>query len=224
MDKKEKIIGSIVMMIGCTIFLVVGYILSKPKAFNANESMFVQETSNKNNKDYNSKKSDNVLVDKNDNKNINKSELKKIIVEIKGEVKKPDVYTMDYGSRVNDLIEKAGGFTEKADKMSLNCSMKLKDEDCIVVLNKDNPRESNVKQNSLHNVAGGTNNNEGKININTATKEELMKLPGVGEVTAQNIIDYREKSGGFNSVDDITKVNRIGTKTLAKFKDKIEVR
>lgn len=219
MDKKEKIIGSIVMMIGCTIFLVVGYILSKPKVFNANESIFVQDT---NNKEYNSKKNDNVLVDKNDYKN--KNELKKIIVEIKGEVKKPNVYTMDYGSRVNDLIEKAGGLTEKADKMSLNCSMKLKDEDCIVVLNKDNPKENNLKQNNVHNVTGGTNNKEGKININTATKEELMKLPGVGEVTAENIINYREKSGGFNSVDDITKVNRIGTKTLAKFKDKIEVR
>ncbi len=81
--------------------------------------------------------------------------------------------------------------------MSLNCSMKLKDEDCIVVLNKDNPKENNLKQNNVHNVTGGTNNKEGKININTATKEELMKLPGVGEVTAENIINYREKSGGF---------------------------
>lgn len=222
MNKKEKLIGSIVMMIGCTIFLVVGYILSKPKAFNSNENMFVQESNNK--KD-SLKKKDNVLVDKdNDIKNINKDELKKIVVEIKGEVKKPNVYTMDYGSRVNDLIEKAGGFTEKADKMNINCSMKLKDEDCIVICNRDDSRENNIKQNNIHNVTGSTNNKDSKININTATKEELMKLPGVGEVTAQNIIDYREKSGGFNSVDEITKVNRIGTKTLDKFKDKIEAR
>lgn len=131
---------------------------------------------------------------------------------------------MNYGSRVNDLIEKAGGFTEKADKMNINCSMKLKDEDCIVICNRDDSRENNIKQNNIHNVTGSTNNKDSKININTATKEELMKLPGVGEVTAQNIIDYREKSGGFNSVDEITKVNRIGTKTLDKFKDKIEAR
>ncbi|EDS76393.1 competence protein [Clostridium botulinum C str. Eklund] len=222
MNKKEKLIGSIVMMIGCTIFLVVGYILSKPKPFNSNENMFVEES---NNKKGSLKKKDNVLVDKdNDIKNINKDELKKIVVEIKGEVKKPNVYTMNYGSRVNDLIERAGGFTEKADKMNINCSMKLKDEDCIVICNRDDSRENNIKQNNIHNVTGNTNNKDDKININTATKEELMKLPGVGEVTAQNIIDYREKSGGFNSVDEITKVNRIGTKTLDKFKDKIEAR
>lgn len=75
MSKKEKLIGSIVMMIGCTIFLVVGYILSKPKAFNSNENMFVEE---RNNKKGSLKKNDNVLVDKdNDIKNINKDELKK---------------------------------------------------------------------------------------------------------------------------------------------------
>jgi competence protein ComEA len=62
------------------------------------------------------------------------------------------------------------------------------------------------------------------VNVNTATKEELMTVPGIGEVTAQKIIDYREKNGDFQKIEDLTKVDRIGEKTLAKFKDKIEAR
>ncbi|KEI00986.1 helix-hairpin-helix domain-containing protein [Clostridium botulinum] len=223
MDKKEKIIGSIVMIVGCTIFLVVGYILSKPKNFN-DEEIYSQS-----NKIHNKQKSE-VIVDKSnsnkkDNKNNNNDNLKKIIVEIKGEVKNPNVYTMNYGSRVNDLVKKAGGFTEKADKMSVNCSMKLKDEDCIIINDKNNLQGNTLDNDKKNNKTNSSmSSKEGKININTATKEELMKLPGVGETTANNIIDYRGKNGEFNTVEDITKVNRIGNKTLEKFKDKIEVR
>ncbi|AEB76520.1 helix-hairpin-helix domain-containing protein [Clostridium botulinum] len=220
MDKKEKIIGSIVMIVGCTIFLVVGYIFSKPKNFN-DEEIYSQSS-----KIHNKQKSE-VIVDKSksNKKDNNNDNLKKIIVEIKGEVKNPNVYTMNYGSRVNDLVKIAGGFTEKADKMSVNCSMKLKDEDCIIINDKNNLQGNTLNNNKNNNKTNSTmSSKEGKININTATKEELMKLPGVGEITANSIIDYREKNGEFNTVEDITKVNRIGNKTLEKFKDKIEVR
>ncbi|KEH97454.1 helix-hairpin-helix domain-containing protein [Clostridium botulinum] len=220
MDKKEKIIGSIVMIVGCTIFLVVGYIFSKPKNFN-DEEIYSQSS-----KIHNKQKSE-VIVDKSksNKKDNNNDNLKKIIVEIKGEVKNPNVYTMNYGSRVNDLVKIAGGFTEKADKMSVNCSMKLKDEDCIIINDKNNLQGNTLNNNKNNNKTNSTmSSKEGKININTATKEELMKLPGVGEITANSIIDYREKNGEFNTVEDITKVNRIGNKTLEKFKEKIEVR
>ncbi|KEI15080.1 helix-hairpin-helix domain-containing protein [Clostridium haemolyticum] len=218
MDKKEKIIGSIVMIVGCTIFLIVGYILSKPKNSNDEEIFF------KSNKQKNEVIVDKSNYNKEDIKN-NNDKFKKIVVEIKGEVKNPNVYIMNYGSRINDLVKKAGGFTDNADKMSVNCSMKLKDEDCIIINDKNNLQGNvlnNIKNNNKTNST--MSSKEDKININTATKEELMKLPGVGESTANNIIDYREKNGEFNRIEDITKVNRIGNKTLEKFKDKIEVR
>ncbi|QGU95521.1 competence protein [Clostridium bovifaecis] len=224
MEKKEKIIGSIIMVVICTIFLVVGYILSKPKAYN-NDDIFIKNSSSQN------QYKDSIIVDKSNGveKNSNaKEEFKNIIVEIKGEVKNPNVYTMDYGSRVYDLVKKAGGFTAKADELSINCSMKLKDEDCIIIYNKDEKErtpspyvnnEGNRNESSIN-----SNLSSGKININTASKEELITLPGIGDVTAEKIVDYREKNGVFNSIEDLTKIDRIGEKTLDKFKDKIEVR
>lgn len=208
MDKKEKLIGTIVMIVGCTIFLIIGCVLSKPKSFNSED-----------NKDKNS-----VIVDNSNKTDLNKKnedEFKEIVVEIKGEVKKPDVYRVKFGSRVNDLIKKAGGFTEKADKISVNCSMKLKDEDSIIIYNKDEKQKINLPN---HNIDNSSKSKKDKININTATKEELISLPGVGEVTSNNIIDYREKNGDFNSIDELTNINRIGTKTLDKFREKIEVK
>lgn len=220
MDKKEKLIGSIVMVIGCLIFLLVGYFSSKPKAYNSDIVFKSQATE---------KKKDEVIVDNSQNSNIKPTEItstdyKTIVVEIKGQVKKPNVYVMKFGSRVYELIKKAGGYTANADTSSVNGSMKLKDEDCIIVYSKDEIKNAKIP-NTLNrmNLSTGVEEN-GKINLNTATKEQLKTLPGIGEVTAQKIIDYREQNGGFSSVEDLKKISRIGEKTIEKFKDKIEVR
>lgn len=141
------------------------------------------------------------------------NQAKKISVYVNGEVKSPGVYQLSSESRVQDAVKASGGFTENADKTRLNLAKKLKDEDYIYVDSK---------------LQAGTQTSSGKksdgININTASKEELMNLPGIGEVTAQKIIDYRDKNGTFSSVEDLKKVDRIGDKTLDKFKDKIEAR
>ena len=63
-----------------------------------------------------------------------------------------------------------------------------------------------------------------KININSATKEELKTIPGIGDVMAQKIIDYREQNGSFSSVEDLKNIDRIGDKTLEKIKDKVDIR
>lgn len=223
MEKKEKLIGSIIIVIGCTIFLIVGYILSKP---NFKEDI-------ENNMSFKSMESKVIVDNTNIQANENSGEdLKSIIVEIKGEVKKPNVYTLSYGSRIYDLIEMAGGFTDKADTMSVNSSMKLRDEDCVIIYSKE--QASNVitnNTNAINNTISANisrsslskRENE-KVNLNTATKEELMTLPGVGEVTAQKIIEYREEKGGFSSIDELKNISRIGDKTIDKFRDKIEVR
>ncbi len=141
----------------------------------------------------------------------------KIVVYISGEVNKPDVYTIAEQMRLKDLIDLAGGFTIDAYTENLNLAQKLYDEDHIQVLNKNDFVKKNVSFVNDDNV-----NN--KININTASVDELIKINGVGEKTAKSIISYREEYGRFSETKDIIKVSGIGEKTYASFKDEITVR
>jgi len=141
------------------------------------------------------------------------NDIKEIKVYICGEVKKPGVYTLIEGERLYKLIDIAGGFTDKAAKENLNLAMKLKDEDYIFV-----PSIESL----LNNSQGKTISS--KININTATLEELKTLPRVGDAIAQRIIDYREKNGPFRDIKDIKNVSGIGDKMFENLKDKITVR
>ena len=175
---------------------------------------------------------------------IKKEEVKeteKISVDIKGEVVTPGIYFMEANTRVIDVIDKAGGLTENADTTVINLSKKLKDEMVIIIYSKDQVKnfEETKKQeeqlqekciqpdeNSLKNDACITNNqttNNGKVNINTATKEELMTLTGIGESKAKDIIKYRETSGLYTSIDDIKKVTGIGESIFAQIKENITV-
>lgn len=150
--------------------------------------------------------------------NIQKENANSIItIYVNGEVKKPGVYELKENSRIEDAIKIAGGFSEEADKYKLNLAKKIKDEDYIYV---DKIKKEN---NSSEDKTKGINN-DGKININEASKDELKTIPGIGDVTAQKIIDYRENNRGFNSIEDIKKIDRIGEKTFEKLKDKIDIR
>lgn len=140
-----------------------------------------------------------------------------ITVYVNGEVARPGVYSLAAGSRIKDAVEASGGFTASADKKRVNLAKKVRDEDYIFIDTQDSGKAQGG-------ASSGGISSDGLVNINTATKEELMTVPGIGEVTAQKIIDYREKNGDFSKIDDLTKVDRIGEKTLAKFKDKIEAR
>ena len=143
---------------------------------------------------------------------------KNLVVEIKGAVKKPGVYTLSSGSRVLDVVNKSDGFTNEADKDSIILVTKLKDSDCIVVkkIGEQGKSLGTPGTNSLPN---------GKLNLSTATIEEIVsaKLPRIGAGTAKKIVDYREKNG-FKSIEDLRKVGGIGEATLNGIKDKIEVR
>ena len=152
----------------------------------------------------------------------------KIVVEIKGEVKNPDVYIMGSDAIVKDLILEAGGITEKGDLSKVNQAMTLKKGDCITIPGKS-------EDTALSPGAQGTPSNNGassqsaktpsgKLDVNRASKEELKTVPGIGDVTAGKIIDYREKNGPFGSLEDLKKVGRIGDTTLKKFQDYLEVR
>ncbi|AOR22695.2 competence protein ComEA [Clostridium taeniosporum] len=144
---------------------------------------------------------------------------KKIVVEIKGEVKNPDVYKLSDESIVKDVIEIAGGLTEEADISNINRAQKLKNHELIYIHNKNEVKDSiSYAQNNLNIL-----NNSGKININCAQVEELKNLNGIGEAKAKRIIEYREKVGSFNSIEDIKNIDGIGEKSFEKLKDQIEV-
>lgn len=146
-----------------------------------------------------------------DEKNQNDS---KIVVDIKGEVNKPGVYETTKDKRVKDLIDEAGGLTEQADTTNINLSQKVKDQMVI------NVNKKGEKPNSSD---SSTTTDKEIININTANKEQLMKISGVGESKAKAIIEYRETKGEFQKKEDITKVKGIGKATYEKIKDSIEV-
>ncbi|SJT97884.1 ComE operon protein 1 [Clostridioides difficile] len=141
------------------------------------------------------------------------------MVEIKGEVKKPDVYELNDESIVKDVIEIAGGLTEEADISNINRAQKLKNHELIYIHNKSEVKDNvSYAQNTVT-----TSNNSGKININCAQLEELKNLNGIGEAKAKRIIEYRENIGAFNSVEDIKNIDGIGEKSFEKLKDQIDV-
>ena len=163
-----------------------------------------------------------------------------ITIDIKGEVKTPGVYELPLNSRVIDAINISGGLTNKADTSDINLSKILKDENVIIISNKYSnqttkytKKETSVVNNastSKDNVVSSnnssdtnTNKTNDKVSINTATKEQLMNLNGIGESKANDIIAYRNQNGLFKSIEDIKKVSGIGDKLFDKIKDHITI-
>lgn len=246
MKKKEKIIGSLIIAVVAIGFLFVGYSKTNDKKISEDdmERLFLstekeEEQSESNLKE--TKKNDDIeeneKVNSNESSEEESSNIEKIVVEIKGEVKNPNVYVLENGSRIYELIEKSGGPTEEADLSNINRALYLSDGQCVVVRNINDVQDEtedleealndenskNVSNNSPKEKISSSDESS-TININTASKETLMTLNGIGESKAQAIIDYREEIGGFKSVDEITNISGIGEKTLEKIKDKISIK
>ncbi len=139
-----------------------------------------------------------------------------LTVYVTGEVKNPDVYKLPQDSIVKDAIQKAGGPNEDADLVAINLARKITDGEEIIV-----PKKGSSGTEQQGGTSKGTNS--GKININTADINTLQKLPGIGEVKANAIIQYRKTNGAFKTIHDITRVSGIGEKTFEKIKDLITV-
>lgn len=144
-----------------------------------------------------------------------------IYVDVKGEIHHPGVYQMKAENRVKDLIEAAGGFTPLADDQKLNLAQLLEDQMVIVVPKKGEEVNSELAQapTSQKKEVG----KEGKVNINTATVEELKTLKGIGEKKAEAIIEYRKKNGSFKNKEELMKVRGIGKKLYESFQERVIV-
>lgn len=144
-----------------------------------------------------------------------------IYVDVRGQVNAPGVYEFPEGSRVFEAIEKAGGMTEDASETFLNQAEKLSDGQQIYVPSKKEVESTALIQKTEKEESEGTA--EKKVNINTATKEELMTLNGIGEAKAEAIIRYRDQEGGFQSIEDIKKIEGIKEGVFHKVKDRITI-
>lgn len=142
------------------------------------------------------------------------SENEKICVSIYGEVANPGIYMLSPGTRVYEAINLAGGITQEADVSSLNLVAHLDEDGRIFVPAKDSGGETD---NSLTGSEGT------RININTASSQELTSLSGIGPSKAADIVSYREKKGPFKSIEEIMEVPGIGTATFEKIRDEIRV-
>lgn len=145
-----------------------------------------------------------------------------VYVDIKGSVKNEGVYQLKNGQRVKDVVDKAGGFKEEADKTSVNLSQKLSDEMLIYVASKDENR-SLIPSNMVQNSDSSEQSKGDSVNINTASLEELQKISGIGQKRAQDIITYREEHSGFKTIDDLKNISGIGEKTLDKIKAEVSI-
>ena len=143
-----------------------------------------------------------------------------VYIYICGEVKNPGVYTFAKEPHFIDVVEKAGGFTKKADKLSVNLAEVVKDGTQLTI-EKKRKRKAAQEEQSSHGMSSA--DEAGKINLNTASAEQLMKLSGIGESKAAQIISYREKNGAFKKIEDIMNITGIKEGVFGKIKDDITV-
>lgn len=181
-------------------------------------------------------------------KEMSESEIKepeKCNIDIKGAIKKPGVYIVDCSSNVNDVIKLAGGLIENADTSVINLAKKVTNEMVIIIYTKEEVKNSNIVDtvikvvekecvcpniqndgcinDKITDTIGGSKKNDKQnendlININTATKEKLLTIPGIGEAKAKAIIAYRETKGKFKTIEDIQNVDGIGSKLYEEIK------
>ncbi|MEN2347319.1 helix-hairpin-helix domain-containing protein [Lactobacillus helveticus] len=157
---------------------------------------------------------------------------KTVTCDISGAVKHQGVYTLKNGARLQELIEAAGGTTEKAQLKAINRAILLKDQDKIHIPYKGEKVESaatagtgtSTNSTSTSSNSSASNQESGeKVNLNTADVAGLQKLTGIGEKKAEQIIAYREQNGPFKKVEDLMQVSGIGEKTFASLKDQLTV-
>lgn len=145
-----------------------------------------------------------------------------VFVYVCGAVKTPGVYELAGGARVYEAIALAGGTREDAASESLNQARAVTDGERIYIPALEEVQKG-IVDGEVPEVTGTDRKDEGKININTADKEDLKTLPGIGDAKADSIISYRESNGGFQAIEDLMNVEGIKEGVFNKIKDKITV-
>ena len=213
-NKKQKIL---LIMIISIITLGIGYYTYTIKI---NDQFNIEEQ--------------NLEVEENKIKESNKieEETTKIVVHVSGAVRNEGIVELKEKSRIADAIEMVGGVTEDAYMKDVNLATILEDGMKIYIPTKEevekqreNTNDSVSKDTNLdiYNNSSNTRKKNNKVNINTASKEELDTLPGIGESTANKIINYRKENGKFKTIEEIKEVSGIGDSKYEQIKNLIEI-
>ncbi len=140
-----------------------------------------------------------------------------VVVDVTGAVEKPGVYRLPEGSRVEEAVQRAGGATGKAELDSLNLAARLADGQQVVV-----PEHVPGAPPGAPAAAGTGNEEEGPLSLSTATAAELDTIDGIGPVTAEDIIKFREEHGGLSSVDQLDQISGIGPATMEALRERLQ--
>ena len=130
-----------------------------------------------------------------------------LTVDVAGAVRRPGLYRFEHGSRVADAIARAGGLTPRAERTAVNLAAPLADGEQVLVAARGSPAVGG---------AGALTGTTGPVSLSSATAEQLDALPGVGPVTAQKIVTYRQAHGPFTSVDGLDAIPGIGPARIAE--------
>ena len=226
--KNKKVIGLLVALVVIIIISLLTYRNNSKNVFKDEymKNIFIDEDNinleNENNNidyslDFSEENNKEVKTDVINN--ITSDYDKTIVVEIKGEVNNPDVYTLKEGSIIKDLIEIAGGLTSNADISNINRAKEIKNHELIVIRNIN---DINIEVESIE-AEINQESDDGIISINDADLSKLKEIPGIGDVKANAIILYREENGGFKSIEEIKNVDGIGEKTFEKIRNSIKL-
>ena len=173
-------------------------------------------------------------------------EVENFYVDLKGAVVNPGVYEIEQGKKVIDVVNLAGGLTEEADTSLINLAKQVTNEMVIIIYTKEEVKKAmeeevivkivekecvcpSIQNDACLNQESGQDNsnvgeiNGGKVNLNTATVEELQTLPGIRESKAKAIIEYREEHGSFQAIEELQEVSGIGEALFEKVKDYISI-
>jgi competence protein ComEA len=143
------------------------------------------------------------------------SEAGDLVVDVTGAVARPGVYRMPAGSRVNDAVQRAGGATGRAELEAVNLAARLADGQQVVVPERAPGAASAT-------AGGGSGEEEGPISLGTATIEDLDTIDGIGPVTAEDIIEFRDQHGGLASVDQLDQISGIGPATMDSLRTRLQ--
>jgi competence protein ComEA len=142
-----------------------------------------------------------------------------VVVDVTGAVERPGVYRMPAGSRVNDAVKRAGGALAKAETDAVNLAARLADGQQVVVPERVSGAAAGA---AVGAVSGLGTEEEGPISLGTATAAQLDTIDGIGPVTAQDIIDFRDQHGGLASVDQLDQISGIGPATMASLRERLQ--
>lgn len=135
-----------------------------------------------------------------------------VVVHVAGAVGRPGVYRLPAGSRVTDAVRRAGGFAHGANEDAINLAARLSDGQQVVVPGAGVPTAASTA------AAGQT----GPINLGSATVEQLDQVEGIGPVTAQKIVEFRDQHGGLSSIDQLDEVDGIGPATMRTLRSALQ--